>query len=638
MDFEISPIWKGQHTFLKPALFSPAQAFSGNNLRFNNQQKGAISVFDGTTWNALNISSNPQALVLINGMPAWGNIDSSIITGTLNVQNGGTGFSRYHAGDIFYANSTTSLEVLNIGKQFQILSVQDKAPVWMDFPGVIGKGKSSYLTAWSSEGNICDVDIYIENNHVIFKDQYTIQIGDSTFSQDDGLLVLRNKQDSFVLGKDVFSIEHDDKSRLKFLKGKLVNGTIPSERIDGVIKLSQGGTGIFQYNPGDILYASDTDKLSTLSIENTNGYYLKSVNGRPQWSPIPGQQSTSSTLSLFSGTEHRAPLQFQLGILTNTPYPGAVEWDGNNLYVTTHDKRRRTVVFQGENIEGYAKNVTDIIPIHLGGTGSNLSSAPVGSIMFVDSPTSIGWIKPENGQFLRINSQTSYPTWSHAIVDLKSNDSIAIDNTDVYHPQISINEHFIPTWLGKHTFVHGIELGVDNTFVLPSNTDIPQIHFEQCLEPKNKQSGDVWFDNDLFVFVNGATINLTSPQFNQKNNSQVQYLKICEGVTPISKSKRKIKYPLPFGPDGHSRIKWKFSRIDLRIEDAPTETYANMKIFVNDNNILEDSLTVAVNEQSTYTHQFIAPYAYSGDLISLEFGDTGGSDCWSVYLTIVNDN
>ena len=130
MDFDISPLWKGQHTFLKPVIFSPGQVFSGVNYKLPNQNKGSIAFFDGKEWKSLGIGDAAQALVVINGLPSWGNINISTSIGILNTENGGTGISKYEAGSMLFANSKNNLSKLAPGKNNQILTIVDKIPSW----------------------------------------------------------------------------------------------------------------------------------------------------------------------------------------------------------------------------------------------------------------------------------------------------------------------------------------------------------------------------------------------------------------------------------------------------------------------------------------------------------------------------
>jgi len=644
MDFDASIVWKGQHTFLKPVLFTSGQAFNGANLKFSNQLRGTISFFDGKEWCGLNVVTTPQALVIVNGLPTWGNVDASIIKGTIGTEHGGTGISKFDIGAMIYATSKNGLSKLCIGQEQQILLVKNNLPTWEDFPGIKGRGKSSYLAVFSSENDVCATNIQVDNSNLILKSgDSSIKIGSTSLINEDNSFSIIFGKDAVVITKDTFSILRNNKTLVKFWKGRLTHGVVPVTQVEGKFGVLQGGTGLSIYSPGDIIYASDIETLSLLSIENSDGFFLKSVNGRPQWSPMStsdSSQTTSTTMSLLSGTTHRAPLQFQLGELTISPQSGAVEWDGLNMYVTTNDKRRKSIVFHGDNITASAKGVTEVVPVSMGGTGRDLSNSTVGGLLFVDSSTSIGFMAPERGQFLRIKPDTNLPVWSHAVIEIVPEIGILINKSNKYTPKISIDQAFSPTWLGSHVFVNGLSLGKETTLIIPQNlkSSLPQLHFEQCGEPLQKKNGDMWFNDDLFMYVNGATVNITASQSKAQSVAQVQHLRICEGISPVSNTKLKIKYPLPYGSDGHTRVKWRFVRADLRIEESPSENDAKLQIYVNGESILENQLTVIIDSQETYTQQFIMPYAYSGDLISIEFGETGGSDCWGLYLTIISDN
>lgn len=644
MDFDISPLWKGQHTFLKPVIFSPGQAFSGANLKFSNQNKGAISFYDGKEWKALESGGAAQVLMVINGIPSWGNVDVSKSIGVLSVENGGTGISKYESGSMLFSNTKNSLSKLAPGKNGQILTINEKLPTWCDFPGVDGSGKSSYLAIWASDKDICATNIQVDNNNLILKEKKSsLQLGNVSLLSDDDVFTINVRKESVVLTKDTFSIQQNNKTILKFWKGRLITGCIPTDRLDGVLKASNGGTGIEQYSVGSILYASKNDTLSALSIDNADGFYLKAVNGIPQWAPVENSVSARTTnvatLELSAGTTYRVPLQFQSGELSNSPQLGAVEWDGQHILVTTKDNQRKALIFDGENINALSKGVSEPVLTNMGGTGKNLSNKPIGSLLFIESNTNVGILSPEPEKFIQFD-KSGLPSLSHAVLSIINGDGISVSALNKYTPHLSIDQtsNFNPTWDGVHTFISGVLLGKDTTFILPQNltSGLPQIHFEKCHEPKQKQNGDVWFDDDLFVYVGGSTVNVTAKT--SQSSTQTQYLCICSGVSPEPNSIRKIKYPLPYGADGISKIKWKFVRADLRIEDSPVDNDGKLKIYVNGESVLESELTVSIGSQSASSQHFIMPYAYSGDLISLEFCETGGGDCWSLYLTVLGDN
>jgi len=646
MDFDAAPIWTKQHTFLQPVIFSPKQVFSGVNIKFSDQNRGSVLFCDGREWKTIPIGNYGQVLTVTNGVPGWGAANVSAAIGVLKPENGGTGRASYDSGAILYASSKTNLDALPSGKDGQVLVSQGQKPCWSDFQGVKGSGKAARLAVWSSNNDICETDIQVDGEKLVLKNKNSkIHLGAAQLNVNGKNFTISFDKDSLVVTKDTFAIQSEGQTVVKFWRGKMSNGIVPMDRLEGTLSTQQGGTGLSQYTYGDILYASSQNTISTLSVENAEGQYLKVVNGRPQWSSLdiaPTKTTNDSTFELSKGTLQRAPLKFVDGQLTSKPHAGAVEWDGDRLYITTKNGSRRSVVFSDENISGTAKGVSEKVSLKYGGLGADLTNAPVGSLLIMDSLSTVGVITPETGKFLRSHPESTALFWSHAVVEVAGGNGVLVNKSNKYSPIVSIDQtsNFSPAWQAQHHFVKGISIGEENTLHIPRNkiSGLPQIHFESCAEPKQKREGDVWFDNDLFMYVNGATVNLT--RVNERTNSiaQVQHLRICEGVSPISNTRRRIKYPLPYGSDGRTKVKWKFVRADLRIEECPQDTAAQLRIYVNDIQLLENALSVSIGSQATETQQFIMPYAHSGDLISVEFGDTGGGDCWSLYLTVISDN
>ena len=63
-----------------------------------------------------------------------------------------------------------------------------------------------------------------------------------------------------------------------------INGNVAGEAItSGVISPTVGGTGLTSYNPGDMLYASTTNTLTTLSASDTGQFLMMGMNSAPEW-------------------------------------------------------------------------------------------------------------------------------------------------------------------------------------------------------------------------------------------------------------------------------------------------------------------------------------------------------------------
>jgi hypothetical protein len=78
---------------------------------------------------------------------------ASNVTGTLPATNGGTGQSSFAVGDIFYANTTTTLAKLNIGSTNQVLTVTGGVPVWAS-PATPGTGTVTSVTGTGSANGL----------------------------------------------------------------------------------------------------------------------------------------------------------------------------------------------------------------------------------------------------------------------------------------------------------------------------------------------------------------------------------------------------------------------------------------------------------------------------------------------------
>jgi len=74
------------------------------------------------------------------------------MSGTLDVDNGGTGFSSYTVGDILYADGTASLKKLAIGSAGQVLKVNSGVPSWQNDNNSGGTVTSITLGADSGSG------------------------------------------------------------------------------------------------------------------------------------------------------------------------------------------------------------------------------------------------------------------------------------------------------------------------------------------------------------------------------------------------------------------------------------------------------------------------------------------------------
>ncbi|MCA9360899.1 hypothetical protein KC730_03345, partial [Candidatus Kaiserbacteria bacterium] len=76
------------------------------------------------------------------------------VSGVVTVVQGGTGLTSYTVGDLFFADTASSLSTLGIGIEGQVLTIQSGLPVWVSGGGGgvgnIGLGQAGYLPFYAS--------------------------------------------------------------------------------------------------------------------------------------------------------------------------------------------------------------------------------------------------------------------------------------------------------------------------------------------------------------------------------------------------------------------------------------------------------------------------------------------------------
>ena len=126
---------------------------------------GGTGVTTSTGSGANVLSTSPTLVTPILGTPTSGTLTNATglplttgVTGTLPATNGGTGQSSFTVGDIFYANTTTTLTKLNIGSTGQTIVVAGGVPTWnglSSLTGTLGVANGGTgLTSVGTAGNI----------------------------------------------------------------------------------------------------------------------------------------------------------------------------------------------------------------------------------------------------------------------------------------------------------------------------------------------------------------------------------------------------------------------------------------------------------------------------------------------------
>ena len=130
---------------------SPASLFTvGNGDLFQVNSSGAIAAATGiTSSGTITFSGLTNALLATNGsgqLVSTTSISTSLLSGTIDETNGGTGQTAYTTGDILYASGANTLARLPIGSAGQVLKIAGGVPTW----GADNAGGSGGSGLWAT--------------------------------------------------------------------------------------------------------------------------------------------------------------------------------------------------------------------------------------------------------------------------------------------------------------------------------------------------------------------------------------------------------------------------------------------------------------------------------------------------------
>jgi hypothetical protein len=225
------------------------------------------------------IGQEAQVLTVVNGLPQWKDSNAS-----------GTGSqlpATYQVGDILYANTTSSLVRRIIGTENSVLTVKNGLPVW----------QTGYVTKIS--GNVTGIfGNNLQNGNLVLSGTLYANSGGtgiSVYSAGDMLMALTpNTLGKLAAGANgsLLSIVNGMPTWIRQTQNNVITGnntgltTIIQNNnliLNGVLYANSGGTGISNYNIGDIMFAINNNTLTRLGAVQGNGYVLTLINGLPSW-------------------------------------------------------------------------------------------------------------------------------------------------------------------------------------------------------------------------------------------------------------------------------------------------------------------------------------------------------------------
>ena len=297
------------------------------------------------------------------------------------------------------------------------------------------RGDSYYLSNLTMEnitnqGNITSNTIIFSNAHNSIFTTSNVDIGGNVF--------VRNPNDNAIFGNIAGS---NTITASKITAGEIIGTTsiegqniiassggtfqgdgggitnISAEHIDtGILDVDRGGTNIGTYSTGDMLYASSSTTLATITSSGANDKFLKfdSGSGAPAWMDV------ASTLDEIVGGgpigSNTTSNVIETGGLV-TGFVEATTLEGNGAKISG---------INAANVVQYNNNtlsdtVLPVVPETKGGTGQN--AYVQGDILYSDNANSLNRLaKGTDKQILHMNGNV--PQWTTTISNATLNTSI----------------------------------------------------------------------------------------------------------------------------------------------------------------------------------------------------------------------
>lgn len=472
-----------------------------------------------------------QVLTFSTKGAIWANLNLNISDGVLPVSKGGTGWSKFPLNGIIFNSGNEVLDVLPIPKDKKVLFSENNQISWHDFSELSNQIIESLPKHYTINKNkfifenenpvikvkdIISAGIQLNKNKSFYITVNNPDLADHIAAFPTSSIVLNNenKNNLFEISTNINDNNYSSVFVINSL-GEITQGSISIDKVKGVSTVETGGTGIVSYNTGDLLFAKSNNELGKLSVIDSEGYILKVVNGIPAYVPHDktGFDGIFEIPVTFSKPINSMPsITLTKGDLIAKSSLGAVEFDGDNLYLTTNQNRRK-VSFADSDISGLASNITGILDCKNGGTGKDISGVSTGRLIIKDNESNLSGLEQgAPGSVLVSLGDGLHPQWRYILNDIDSpiDGGIKLDKLNS-NLGISINSSntFNPTWEGNHTFSADVKFNNSQLILssMDSSGDKAPIKFNKSKAPALTNDGELWFDGkDLFMSTNGKKL------------------------------------------------------------------------------------------------------------------------------------
>ena len=559
--------WKGKHIFDKEIRFSPNQRFNLNQITFSNTKSQSLLINVQGKPSLLEPSLPSTYLHFDGNNLAWLPLVLSNETlGVLELKNGGTGWHTTPNEGLVYFKSN-KLKTL-IPSTASYLSFENDDFLWKNFDE--------------------NVDKRIESNSIL-----------EDFKNYSSIFRITTTGVSFDIEEDeelkTYSISFAN--LLESVNAK-TDKTVESEDIKGTISFTQGGLGFNTIDRGDIVLATDNNIIGKLSSKNLENHVLTVKNGIPQWVEIDIKNELRTQLNKFNFIQESN---------------GKLVFNGEKEYqLSTIDS----------DINGSAKTLSSILNIDKGGTGLDLSSVALGSVLIKSTDNNKLYVlnPGENGQALISNGANQLPSYKYSISNVQTSEKI-ISEKIKDELKLDVNTGADFEWQGNHEFKNA---KVNGSLEVRSLTIYDIDNSSQTTDQIFRRNGELYFNK------NGIEVCLTDT-FAQK---ETHILKICDNSTLKSNCLNPFMLLVPFtsskAQDGDL---WKLKRVDIYCHTPPKEDI-EINLVCNNDSILYHFIVVNAFVNKASSISFSKDRFTSGDMIFIKTLELNEADNFTIWAVI----
>lgn len=567
--------WSGQHVFTEPVQFSGAQQYLVEQIVDTNAVLGTVYWNNGLSIQKAIPSGSNKILMFDGSRVSWSALSIDRVNGVLSVGNGGTGLRKIARGEILFASESDCVKGLPPGVHGHALVMKHGVPEWDIVGNIRGETSTGFVPFSSSVNNLSNSTIFISgdtvelsgalkvgSNLVIASNANRVSIGN------DEVHIILKKTGAFEIGAAKFN-EH----------GVMTAGGVKADLIRGLIPVSQGGTGINSFAPGDILYANELGVLTRLSAPDGEGWVVGTNSaGLPAWIDMASVK--------IDGGYRRVKL----------------ETDGNTLFFINENKQR--IALGGLNHHQHDSHL--VTPVYTGGTGDDLSGVTRrGAIMVGRSRDAWTGLQPgPRGCVLSSTGPDSIPEWVEPPLTITGGIGLQIINKT-----ISIDSNASISWSAPQHFES----------VKSNMIESDLLCLKVLRDAESPSVGSIWTDGDgVYVQTQRGKKSLVNSESGDANKHvivlslaqalnlsdiavQSSRLGVCATIVPFSTS------------NPSSTTRWKLKRVDIL--PFALSSSIRLQLIRNGQEIFENHLEV--HETQVGCVNFIESIFTSGDVLSL---------------------